>query len=141
MIKYFGGFVIISIVFYALVSNNLELNKTIDERNQLITQYKTKLKDEHIKIKELQESISQYQQITNDLDSQYRSVLLQLSTNNTRQRTVSTAVNQPKSTKANPCGRCEKLGIILKKATDIAYERDRIAIMYNELRTQCKLTN
>lgn len=54
-------------------------------------------------------------------------------------KALSCPVNQSGSTDGTDGGRDSAMGEALRFATDLIEERDRIALQYNELRSQCKV--
>lgn len=139
MINLFEKLTLFGFVIAFVISVSL-LAKQVDERDEVIAQYEQAMQVYEQEQANLQKQVADYRARADSLHADADELRMQLdAVESDYQRAVSGTPSKSEPTGVYPRGWNEKMAGVLRECTAIAEERDRIALLYNELRSQCKL--
>lgn len=113
------------------------LGSIISDQEAVITQYENAMQVYEQEQRNLQKQVADYKSRADSLHADADELRMQL--DEAYRRAVSDSPSKSESTGVNPSGWSEKMAGVLRECTAIAEERDKIALLYNELRSECKL--
>lgn len=118
----------------------LTMSGMIDEQKDVINQYEQAMQVYEQEQANLQKQVADYRARADSLHADADELRMQLdAVESDYQRAVSGTPSKSEPARVYPRGWNEKMAGVLRECTAIAEERDRIALLYNELRSQCKL--
>ena len=113
---------------------------TISQQNATIAQYEQTIQAYERERENLQKQVEAYRARADVLHDDADALRMQLdAAERNYQQALSSATPKSEPASEYPSGWNEKMAGVLRECTAIAEERDRIALLYNELRSQCKL--
>lgn len=118
-------------IYYEELNNKL-LAESVDKFNTYVANEKAKQED-------LERSIKSYESINNELSVANADLLMRIKNSSSTKCTLSNSKTQSDIASRDKNRRDTTLEDVLREATIIISERDKIANLYNELREQCKL--
>lgn len=102
--------------------------------------YEKRLKQERENYEKMLLQVNEYKQKADKLGSDVSALQLRIAESAAAgNKTLSCPANKSGTTATGEHGRDREMVEILRRATDLIAERDRIALQYNELREQCRL--
>lgn len=133
---------LISVFIFTMVITPvlLTMSGMIDEQKDVIKQYEQAMQVYEQEQANLQKQVADYRARADSLHADADELRMQLdAVESDYQRAVSGTPSKSEPAGVYPRGWNEKMAGVLRECTAIAEERDRIALLYNELRSQCKL--
>ena len=133
---------LISVFIFSMIITPvlLTMSGMIDEQKDVINQYEQAMQVYEQEQANLQKQVADYRARADSLHADADELRMQLdAVESDYQRAVSGTPSKSEPAGVYPRGWNEKMAGVLRECTAIAEERDRIALLYNELRSQCKL--
>lgn len=133
---------LISVFIFSMIITPvlLTMSGMIDEQKDVINQYEQAMQVYEQEQANLQKQVADYRARADSLHADADELRMQLdAVESDYQRAVSGTPSKSEPAGIYPRGWNEKMAGVLRECTAIAEERDRIALLYNELRSQCKL--
>lgn len=133
---------LISVFIFSMIITPvlLTMSGMIDEQKDVIKQYEQAMQVYEQEQANLQKQVADYRARADSLHADADELRMQLdAVESDYQRAVSGTPSKSEPAGVYPRGWNEKMAGVLRECTAIAEERDRIALLYNELRSQCKL--
>lgn len=115
----------------------MTMSEKIDEQGAVIARYEQAMQVYEQEQRNLQKQVADYKSRADSLHADADELRMQL--DEAYRRAVSDSPSESESTGVNSSGWSEKMAGVLRECTAIAEERDKIALLYNELRSECKL--
>lgn len=109
-------------------------NTQLEQAN---AKYNARLNELNTLNEELRQDAKRYENYNNALNERVDSLRMQLT--NANKRPAACVADKSKLTREFPSERDRALGTVLERATILIAERDKIALAYNELKSQCQL--
>lgn len=118
-----------------LSAESYYIKQKLAERTVLVNTYEDFIRNLRTRQNELEQQVYEYKSAASSIGNDADRLRAELAA----ARTVSCSVNQSSASAGTDGGRDAAMADALRIATDLIEERDRIALQYNELRTQCRL--
>lgn len=135
------AFLLVSSFYAGRAASRAEyMELVIKNRDELIQQMVKQRQEYEAKRAKLEQMVKQSQQNLLSVQSRANNLRMQLDAEFAKRRTsMSSDSDRPTVTGKCDSGRARKMEALIKGATNLIEERDRIAEQYNQLRAQCSL--